>query len=136
MIHSHRYLTSTVDGRQAACPGEVMTCTCTVMQGAVLEWVAAPYITNTNPSRPQFTPTTPENTALDCSDSSSVVQCPDFDYQATLTEVGNVGNGFAGMTSTLIQIHCQCQAEWNSGGMQGNHSNWNSGVKQHSQHCR
>lgn len=92
---------SSMDGRQTVSSGEVVTYTCTVMQGAVLEWVAAPYITNTNPSHPQFTPTTPENTALDCSDSPSAVQCSDFDYQATLTDVDNVGGGFADMTSTF-----------------------------------
>ena len=88
-------------GRLPACPGEVVTYTCTVIQGAVLEWVAAQYNTNTNPNHPQFTPTTPENTALDYSDSSSAVQCSDFDYQATIADVSNVGSGFADMTSTF-----------------------------------
>jgi len=92
-------LMSTMDGRQAVCPGEVVTYTCTVIQGNVLEWVAEPFITGTN--RLRFSFSTPENTALDCSDSSSAVQCSDFDYQATLTDVGNVGGGFADMTSTF-----------------------------------
>ena len=37
-------LSSTLDGRQAACPGEVVTYTCTVIQGVVLGWTAAPVL--------------------------------------------------------------------------------------------
>ena len=92
-------LTSSMDGRQAVCPGEVVTYTCTVIQGIVLEWVAVPLITNRNLL--QFSSSTPDNTVLCCSDSFSVVQCSDFDYQATLTDVDNVGGGFADMNSTF-----------------------------------
>jgi len=38
-------LTSNVDGRQAACPGEVVTYTCTMIQGAVITWTAAIWVT-------------------------------------------------------------------------------------------
>ena len=92
-------LTSSVDGRQAACPGEVVTYTCTVIQGIRLEWVAAPFIMEINVL--QFTPSVPENTVLNCSDSSSAVQCSDLDYRAILTEVGTVQGGLADMTSTF-----------------------------------
>ena len=92
-------LTSTMDGRQAVCPGEVVTYNCTVIQGNVLEWVAVPFITNIN--RLQFSSSTPENTVLSCNDSFSVVQCSDFDYQATVTDVDNVDSGFADLTSTF-----------------------------------
>ena len=37
-------LTSTLDGRQAACPGEVVTYTCTVLQTAVISVYALPDI--------------------------------------------------------------------------------------------
>ena len=37
-------LTSTLDGRQTACPGEVVTYTCTVLRTAVITWVASPGI--------------------------------------------------------------------------------------------
>ena len=46
-------LTSSVeqDGRQAACPGEVVTFTCTVTDGVALSWTAEPYITMMDPIR-------------------------------------------------------------------------------------
>ena len=39
-------LTSSVeqDGRQAACPGEVVTFTCMVTDGSFLQWIAEPFI--------------------------------------------------------------------------------------------
>ena len=37
-------MTSTLDGRQAACPGEVVTYTCTVLRTTVVTWVALPDI--------------------------------------------------------------------------------------------
>ena len=37
-------LTSTLDGRQTACPGEVVTYTCTVLRTAVISWVDLPGI--------------------------------------------------------------------------------------------
>ena len=37
-------LTSTLDGRQAACPGEVMTYTCTALRTTVVSWFALPDI--------------------------------------------------------------------------------------------
>ena len=127
-------LTSTVDGIQAACPGEVVTYTCTVIQGNVLEWIAVPFIMSAN--RLQFSFSTPENTVLACSDSSSAVVCSDFDYRATLTDVGTVqGGAFRDMTSTF-RFTAKCQGQWNSGGMQGNNFNWKSDVKPYSLCCR
>ena len=93
-------LTPILDGRQAACSGEVVTYTCTVTQAVTLDWTAETFIMDSN--RLQFTSTTPAgNRALACSDSTSTVQCADFDYQAILTSVGPVQNGFADMTSTF-----------------------------------
>ena len=37
-------LTSTLDGRQTSCPGEVVTYTCTVLRTTVITWVASPGI--------------------------------------------------------------------------------------------
>ena len=37
-------LTSTLEGRQAACPGEVVTYTCTVPRTTVVSWIALPDI--------------------------------------------------------------------------------------------
>ena len=78
-----------------------MTYTCTVTQAGTLDWTAEAFIMDSN--RLQFAITTPlQNRVLACGDSTSPVQCADFDYRATLTSVGPVQNGFANMTSTLI----------------------------------
>ena len=91
-------LTSTLDVRQASCPREVVTYTCTLTQAIRLEWTAVPFINNNN--RLQFTTTTPpENRVLTC--GISTVLCANLDYQATLTSVGPVQNGLADMTSTF-----------------------------------
>ena len=93
-------LTSILDGRQAACPREVVTYTCTVTQAVTLDWTAKPFIIDSN--RLQFTSTTPAgNRFLACSDSTSTVSCAVLYYQATLTSVGPAQNGFADMTSTF-----------------------------------
>ena len=79
-------LTSTLNGRQTACPGEVVNYTCTVTQAVLLDWTAEPFINETN--RFQFSRSTPaEDRVIDCSDSSTV-PCADLDYRATLTSVG------------------------------------------------
>ena len=92
-------LSSTLDGRQTACPGEVVTYTCTVTQAFLLEWTAEPFINETN--RLQFSRSTPaEDRVIDCSDSSTV-PCTDLDYRTTLTSVGPAQNGLADMTSTF-----------------------------------
>ena len=36
-------LTSSVEGMQAACPGEVVTHSCTVTEAAFTSWTAAPF---------------------------------------------------------------------------------------------
>ena len=44
-------LTSSVeqDGRQVACPGEVVTFTCMVIEAVRLRWIAEPFIPQSNP---------------------------------------------------------------------------------------
>ena len=79
-------LTSTLDERQTACPGEVVTYTCTVTQVVLLDWTAEPFIDETN--RLQFSRSTPaRDRVIDCSDNFTV-SCADLDYQAALTSVG------------------------------------------------
>ena len=58
-------LTSTLDVRQTACPGEVATYICTLTQTIHLEWTAVPFINNNN--RLQFTTTTPPENRVLCS---------------------------------------------------------------------
>ena len=70
------------------------------MQAVTLDWTAETFIMDSN--RLQFTSTTPAgNRVLACSDSTSTIQCADFDYWATLTNIGPLQNGFADMTSTF-----------------------------------
>ena len=92
-------LSSTLDGRQAACPGEVVTYTCTVTQGFALGWTAAPVLVDN--TFVVFTPT--DLRMLGCSNVSSPVQCNEFDFLATLTNVGprDIMTGAADMTSTF-----------------------------------
>ena len=69
-------------------------------QGRTIEWTAEPFIMPSN--RLQFSSTAPpEDRVLACSDPTSPVQCATFDYQATLTSVSAIQNGFADMTSTF-----------------------------------
>ena len=88
-----------MDGRQAACPGEVVTYTCTVTQGGSITWTAAPVLVGI---AVRFLTTEPSGSSLSCSDPSSPVQCADLDYQATITSVGTLDmNGLADLTSTF-----------------------------------
>ena len=89
-----------MDGRQAACPGEVVTYTCTVTQGAAVTWTAAPVLLGT---AVRFLSIDPSGSSRSCSDPSSPVQCADLDYQATITSVGTLDmNALADLTSTFM----------------------------------
>ena len=91
-------LTSTLNGREAACPGELVTYTCTVTQGFTIGWTAAPVLVDS--TLVVFVPSDPRR-MLGCSDVSTI-QCADFDFQATRTSVGSIDmNGAADMTSTF-----------------------------------
>jgi len=90
-------LSSTLDGRQTACPGEVVTYTCTVTQGFLIGWTAPPVLVDATFVR--FTPS--DQRIRGCSNASSPVQCAEFDFQGTITSVGSVVNGAADMTTTF-----------------------------------
>ena len=68
-------LTSSVelDGRQAACPGEVVTFTCTVAEAVALEWIAEPFIPRNDPIRVQFLPDAKNGTMMDLTDQIYIV---------------------------------------------------------------
>ena len=66
-------------------------------QGFTLSWTAAPILVDATFAR--FTPTGAR--VVGCSNASSPVQCADFDFQSTLTNVGPVQSGAADMTSTF-----------------------------------
>ena len=89
-------LTSNVDGRRA-CPGEVVTYTCTVIQGGAITWTAAPVLVDQ--TAVVFLAATPSDNSRSC--PSATVQCADLDYQAAFTNVGPLMNGAADMTSTF-----------------------------------
>ena len=85
-------LTSTVDGRQAACPGDVVTYTCNVIEGNVLQWIVIVYSSHYLHQRTQFWP------AVIPPQLCSVLILTIM--QATLTDVGTVqGGAFRDMTS-------------------------------------
>ena len=92
-------LTSTLNGRQAACPGEVVTYTCTVTQGSILEWTAEPFLSTTEL---RFIPSTPaDRRIVDCDDFVNI-QCTVFDFQATISITNtNAGMSLADLTSTF-----------------------------------
>ena len=92
-------LTSTLNGRQGACPREIVTYTCTVTQGYILEWTAEAFLSATDL---RFTPTTPANSRMvDCDDYVNI-QCTVFDFQSTVSITNiNAGMTLADLTSTF-----------------------------------
>ena len=87
-----------MDGRLTACPGEVVTFTCTVPQGASITWTAAPVLVDNTLAR--FFDTDTPGESRSCSGTPSI-QCADLDYLATLTNVTNSMGNVADLTSTF-----------------------------------
>ena len=89
-------------GMRQACPGEMVTYTCTVNQGFQLDWIVEPFLPTT--ARIQFTSIAPIGSSLNCS-IVAAVRCEDFEFVATLTNTANptvvMGTTLADMTSTL-----------------------------------
>ena len=79
-------------GMRQACPGEMVTYTCTVRQGLALDWIVEPFFSGSTPLR--FLITTPTGSSQDCNGVAGVT-CSDFNFVATLTDVN------PDMTSTL-----------------------------------
>ena len=77
----------------------MVTYTCTVTQGAALEWIVEPFLSsNTLRFRPD---TTPADQTQDCNDFVSI-DCAVFDLQATVSITNsNAGMTLADLTSTL-----------------------------------
>ena len=82
-------------GMRQACPGEMVTYTCTVTQGFRLDWIVEPFISSGDPLR--FTSTTPTQSSMDCNDVIPP-QCDNIDFVATLT---NTTNSMIVMATTL-----------------------------------
>ena len=77
-------LTSTLDGRQGACPGEVVTYTCTAPRTSSVGWDVPPYIMQFN-----YFP------------SSPIGQQNIGDFQVALISNVHVSMGLADLTTTL-----------------------------------
>ena len=92
-------LISSVDGMQAACPGEVVTHNCTVTEAAFTSWTAAPFFVDRSLVR--FLSTSFPGQTRSCSDVMAV-QCTDINFQAELTSVGTLDvNNLAELTSAF-----------------------------------
>ena len=85
-------------GMRGTCPGERVTYTCTVTQGAVLEWIVEPFLPDS--ALIQFTRTDTIGRSFDCNDVTAL-QCADFNFVATLTDIANPSTSVADITSTL-----------------------------------
>ena len=98
-------------GMRGACPGEMVTYTCTVRQGFQLDWIVEPFVlANTDI---EFTSTDTIGRSFDCN-SVEAVQCEDFGFVATLTNTANMmmmsSTILADITSTLT---CTASARLN-----------------------
>ena len=87
-------------GMRQACPGEMVTYTCTVVQGFTLDWLVEPFF-----SRIRFMlDSTPVGRSVDCNDVTPP-QCSNISFVATFTNTANPmtvqGGTLADMTSTL-----------------------------------
>ena len=85
-------------GMRWACPGETVTYTCTVNQGTFLDWIVEPFINDSDPVR--FSTTATTGTSFDCS-GVVAIQCAEFDFVATLTNITNSIAILENFTSTL-----------------------------------
>ena len=89
-------------GTRHACPAEMVTYTCTVRQGFLLDWIVQPFILLTTGI--QFASTDTIGRSFDCNDVAAV-RCEDFNFVGTLTNTANLnlvsGTTLADMTSTL-----------------------------------
>jgi len=83
-----------------ACPGEVVTYTCTVTQTTILDWTAEPFVPSSSSVR-FAVGTHNEQATQSCNDFPSI-QCTDIDFLATLTSVGPVLMSVADLTSTFM----------------------------------
>ena len=91
-------------GMRQACPGEMVTYTCTVTQGFQLDWIVEPFLPAG--ARIRFLlDTTPIGRSVDCN-GVSPPQCDNIDFVATFTNTANpttvMNTNVADMTSTLM----------------------------------
>ena len=93
------YTATVVLNSSVACPREMVTYTCTVRQGAILDWIVEPFLPES--ARIQFLLSTASiGSSFDCS-GVSTVQCTDLNFVATLT---NTANPMTVMSATVADI--------------------------------
>jgi len=92
-------LTSNVTGRQAVCPGEVVTYTCMVTQTTRLDWTAEPFLSSSDGVTFAVSAIN-EQATQSCNDFPSI-QCTDIEFLATYTRVGPLQMSVADLTSTF-----------------------------------
>jgi len=90
-------------GMRRACPGKMVTYTCTVTQGFLIDWIVELFLNGS--IRIQFAlGSTPLGRRVDCN-AVSPPQCDNIDFVATFTNTANPmtvpGGTLADMTSTL-----------------------------------
>ena len=90
-------------GMRQACPGEMVTYTCTVNQGFLLDWIVEPFLSGS--TRIRFVlGTTPIGKSVNCS-VVTPPQCDNIDFVATFTNTANpmtvMNTNVTDMTSTL-----------------------------------
>ena len=89
-------------GTRGVCPGEIVTYTCTVTQGFLLEWIVEPFILDNTDI--EFPSTDTIGRSFDCNNVAAV-QCADLNFVATLTNTASMimmgSTTLADITSTL-----------------------------------
>ena len=90
-------------GMRQVCPGDIVTYTCTVIQGTALEWIVEPLISGNDTVL--FLSTTPTGRSVNCNDVAAV-HCADFNFVATLTNTSN-------STSVMNTILADMTSIWN-----------------------
>ena len=102
-MHTATVVLDSSVGMRQVCPEEMVTYTCTVNQGFVLNWVVEPFLNGSTRIR-FLLGSTPLGRSVNCSDVSPP-QCDNIDFLATFTNTANPttvqGAPVADMTSTL-----------------------------------
>ena len=103
VLHPATVVLNSSVGMRGACPGEMVTYTCTVNQGIALDWIVEPFISGS--TRIRFVlGSTPVGRSVDCN-GVSPPQCDNIDFVATFTNTANPmtvrNTNIADMISTL-----------------------------------
>ena len=102
-IHAATVVLNSSVGVRGVCPGEMVTYTCTVIQGIGLDWIVEPFISGSTCIR-FVLGSTPLGRRVDCN-GVSPTQCDNIDFVATFTNTANpmtvMNTNVTDITSTL-----------------------------------